>query len=175
MSQKSERRKCRCCSSLFLPDYRNWDRQHYCQKPDCRRASKAASQRRWLRKPANRNYFRDAKNVEHVQEWRRTHPGYWRKKAQKTAASQGAPGPDSQGVHPTQASCNVPGSPLRTLQDVCLTKNPAFIGLIALVSGRTLPDDIASIARRVVDQGLNILGQAPPKETNANTYANYDS
>ncbi len=176
MSQKSERCKCRCCSTLFLPEYRNRGRQRYCQKPECRRASKAASQRRWLRKPINRDYFRDAKNVERVQAWRKAHPGYWRKKSKKTAGSPSPPTPDSQGVQPEQSSCNVPGSPSGTLQDVCLTKNPAFIGLIAMVSGRTLPDDIETITHRVVDQGLNILGlTVPPGQANTKTDPDYDS
>ena len=55
MSLRPTRRKCRCCSEFFLPDYRNQDRQHYCAKPDCRHASKQASQQRWLRQPANRD------------------------------------------------------------------------------------------------------------------------
>ena len=62
---------------FFAPEGRNAFHQSYCSKPECRRASKAASQRRWLAKPANRNYFRDQENVRRVQEWRQAHPtGY---------------------------------------------------------------------------------------------------
>ena len=60
MSLKPKRRKCRCCSEFFFPDYRNRDRQHYCFKPACRQASKLASQRRWLRTPTDRAHFRRA-------------------------------------------------------------------------------------------------------------------
>lgn len=164
MSHRPERRKCRCCSSFFLPDYRNRDRQHYCEKPDCRQASKAASQQRWLRKPANRNYFRDAQNVARVQQWRKAHPGYWQQKPEQTAQSEPTQRVAAQWINPGQSSCNVPGSPLSTLQDFCLAKDPAFIGLISIVTGRTLPDDIAAMARRVVDQGRNILGQVSPEQ-----------
>ena len=66
MSLRPKRRKCRCCNEFFFPDYRNHDRQHYCGKPACRHASKRASQQRWFRKPANRDYFRDAENVKRV-------------------------------------------------------------------------------------------------------------
>ena len=72
MSAKNKQRKCRCCNVFFTPDCHNPNRQFYCSAPDCRRASKAASQRRWLQKPANRNYFRDAENVQRVQQWRKS-------------------------------------------------------------------------------------------------------
>ena len=68
MSLRPKRRKCRCCNEFFFPDYRNQARQLYCDKPSCRQASKSASQRRWFRKPANRDYFWDPKNAEHVRD-----------------------------------------------------------------------------------------------------------
>lgn len=77
MSRKVIRRKCRCCRKFFTPDYRNVHHQAFCTAPDCRRASKAKSQRRWLAKSANRDYFRGADHVERVQQWRKAHPGYW--------------------------------------------------------------------------------------------------
>ena len=43
-----KRKKCCNCDELFIPDPRNTTRQRYCSKPECRKASKAASQRRWL-------------------------------------------------------------------------------------------------------------------------------
>ena len=52
------RRKCRHCGQVLRPDPRNVRHQRYCSAPACRRASKAASQRRWLAKEANRDYFR---------------------------------------------------------------------------------------------------------------------
>ena len=36
---------------MFLPDYRNVKRQKHCQKPTCRKAAKAESQKEWLKKP----------------------------------------------------------------------------------------------------------------------------
>jgi hypothetical protein len=58
-----ERRKCKCCLTLFRPDRRNRGRQLYCSATACRAASKAASQARWLSKPENQNYFRGDVNV----------------------------------------------------------------------------------------------------------------
>jgi len=66
---------------LFRADPRLRDRQRYCSAADCRRASKAASQRRWLDKPENRDYFRGPEQVARVQAWRRAHPGYARRRA----------------------------------------------------------------------------------------------
>jgi hypothetical protein len=79
MSRPQNRRKCLCCSEFFIPDPRTADRQHYCSKPGCRQASKAASQRRWLTKNGNGDYFRGPDAVSRVQAWRKSHPGYWRR------------------------------------------------------------------------------------------------
>lgn len=76
---KRRRRRCRNCRDLFRPDPRNLRHQRYCAQPACRRASKAQSQRRWLAKPGNADYFRSAENVERVRAWRAAHPGYWRR------------------------------------------------------------------------------------------------
>ena len=55
--KQRRRRQCRHCQALFHPDPRNVRHQKYCSKAQCRKASKAASQRRWLSKAANKNYF----------------------------------------------------------------------------------------------------------------------
>ena len=69
-----ERRKCKCCHTLFRPDARNRARQHYRSAPACRAASKAASQARWLAKPENQSYLRGPMHVARVQAWRSCHP-----------------------------------------------------------------------------------------------------
>ena len=71
--------RCKClhCGTFFIPDPRNRHHQQYCGEPECRRASKAASQRRWQSRPENADYFRGAENVARVQAWRKAHPGYW--------------------------------------------------------------------------------------------------
>jgi len=81
-------RKCLNCGDFFTPDHRNRDRQHYCSKPECRHASKAAAQATWLAKPANRDYFSDPSHVSRVQAWRAAHPGYSRKRTKTSVALQ---------------------------------------------------------------------------------------
>ena len=63
------RRKCRHCGQLFRPDPRNLRHQRYCSAKECRRASKAASQRRWLAKAENRDYFSGPEQVARVRIW----------------------------------------------------------------------------------------------------------
>ena len=65
------RRKCLNCEQLFRPDPRDLRHQRYCSTPACRKASKAASQARWLAQPHNRTYFRGPEHVARVRAWRR--------------------------------------------------------------------------------------------------------
>jgi hypothetical protein len=65
----STKRKCPGCNEFYLPDRRNLWHQRYCSKPACRKQSKAESQRRWLQKPDNQNYFPGPENDRRVQEW----------------------------------------------------------------------------------------------------------
>jgi hypothetical protein len=54
MRRPRTKRKCKHCRTFFEPDPRSATRQRHCFKPECRQASKAASQDRWLQKPGNR-------------------------------------------------------------------------------------------------------------------------
>ncbi len=80
MARRGRRKhKCLCCKSWFVPDYRRRGQQRYCSRTQCQRASKIASQQRWLHKSENQRYFQGPEHVERVQRWRRDHPRYWRK------------------------------------------------------------------------------------------------
>jgi len=162
MSRPQTRRKCRCCNKFFLPDPRTANRQRHCSMPACRLASKAASQRRWLGKNGNGDYFRGAAAVRRVQLWRQGHPDYWKPKA---SSSQGTQVVDEQSTNPGQSSCNVPRGLPGTLQDYCLAQDPAFVGLISMVTGSTLQEDIAATARQLLLRGRNILGFVLPETT----------
>jgi len=162
MSRPQTRRKCRCCNKFFVPDPRTADRQRHCSKPACQQASKAASQRRWLSKNGNGDHFRGGDEVRRVQLWRKSHPGYWKP---KTPSSQGTQAVDDQRTKPDQSSRNVPRGLPGTLQDYCLAQDPAFVGLISMVTGSTLQEDIAATARQLLLRGRNILGFMPPETT----------
>jgi hypothetical protein len=85
MATRIKKRRCVHCSVFFRPDPRNARHQKYCSNPECRKASKAASQRRWLQREENRHYFQGPDHVRRVQEWRRENPGYWRRETSPTA------------------------------------------------------------------------------------------
>lgn len=155
--KRRRRRKCRQCRALFRPDPRNRHHQRYCGKPECRRASKAASQRRWLEKPANRDYFRGSAHVERVRAWRAAHPGYWRAGARQRRALQ----EDSltQGTEREGKRGFLSASPL---QELSSAQPLVLLGLIAHLTGSALQEDIALSTRGFRQLANDILSGAPP-------------
>ena len=170
MRRPPTRRKCRGCSQFFIPDPRTEDRQHFCPVPACRKAGKAASQQRWLRKNGNGDYFRGPQQVARVQQWRQSHPGYW--KARKPTPNPIQP-VDIQTPKPAQSSCNAQSSPSGALQDHRLSQDPALVGLISMITGTALQEDIASTTRQLLIRGRNILGAINPQD--APSILAYDS
>jgi hypothetical protein len=154
-----KKKRCRHCRRLFIPDYRNRNSQKYCKKAECRNASKAASQKKWLHKPENKDYFRGPENIQRVREWRRRHPGYWKpKNASKAIALQEpltAQQADNKKDNHEFAEC--------ALQDLLKAQQPIIIGLISNFIGSALQDDIAETLLRMQQSGQDILYCQPPK------------
>ncbi len=168
---KSEARRCKClhCKMLFVPDYRNRGRQKYCSTLECQQASKRARQQRWLSKPENRDHFRGAENVQRVREWRKEHPGYWKRNPRRTTrtlqdACSAQPAVKKQ-VEPAALPVAYP----RTLQDVCQVQMPLLVGLISKFTDCTLQDDIVLYARGLIAKGQDILDQPSSRSTKQNT------
>ena len=152
---KSGQRKCLNCNEFFDPDHRNRDRQHYCSKPECRRARKAAAQTAWLTKPQNSDYFSGPTQVARVQAWRAAHPGYSRARRKVSAALQDAlPVQVIDSIEETPHRGDVPKIP--ALQDALSPLEPMLTGLIAHVFGFALQDDIDQIKVRLVQLGTDI-------------------
>ena len=152
--KRIKERKCRCCAELFSPDYRNARHQEYCARPECRKASKVASQQKWLAN--NPDFFKGYTHVFRMQEWRRANPG--RSRTKKTAPVLQeicSPIPsDNQEVTPHLSPIpTAPPPPVPVLQDFCLAQHPVFVGLIAYITGCVLQDDIVKATRR-----LELLG-----------------
>ena len=162
---KVGQRKCLNCDDLFDPDVRNRIRQHYCSKPDCRHASKLASQARWLAKPQNMDYFCAPMHVERVQAWRLAHPACSRAKptrSAKAAALQApliAQVPDSIEESPIRAEMPE-SSDSAALQDLLNAPTPVLAGLIAHLFDVTSQDDIASTTRRLVQMGHDLMDRS---------------
>ena len=157
MRRHSRKHQCKHCKTFFDPDHRNVRRQRYCSQPLCRQASKAASQRRWLQKPENRDHFCGPINVQRVRQWRQNHPGYWRR--QRSPAPDALQEPLTPQELETQA---VEGALERdALQDSFFMQPTVLVGLIAHLTGLSLQDDIALTARRLQQLGRDILHGSP--------------
>ncbi len=147
------RRRCSCCQRVFVPDARNRDRQEFCSQPRCRKASKAASQRRCREKPENKDHWRGPAQVERVRIWRKAHPQYWKR----------SPSPwrialqEDCLVETIQPKGSKPRSALSPLQDDCLPQDPLVLGLVSILTGSTLQEDIAATCRHLVTKGHEIL------------------
>ena len=149
--------KCLHCKEEYHADPRNCGRQRYCLKADCRQASKAASQRQWLSRPENRDYFRGAENCERVRLWRLAHPGYRRNKRPAPQSVLQEPlilqaVANEQVVNPTAAS---------VLQEILFSQPAMFVGLISVLTGSGLQEDIAESARSFLNRGEDILRMVP--------------
>ena len=166
---QSGQRKCLCCKLFFDLDYRNRERQRYCSEPECRRASKAASQATWLAQPQNKNYFRDPVHVARVQAWRASHPGYSRAKRAKPVALQ-----DSLigQVPDLIEECAIRGEIAAApggcaLQDLLNAPSPVLAGLIAHLFEVTLQEDIAATTRRLVQLGHDVINRSRDEDSQA--------
>ncbi len=152
---KSGQRKCLNCGDIFDPDCRNVGRQHYCSKPECRRASKAAAQAAWLAKPQNSDYFSGPTQVARVQAWRAANPGYGRARRKVSAALQDTlPAQVIDSIDETPDRGEIPKIP--ALQDALPPLESMLTGLIAHVFGFALQDDIDMIKARLVQLGSDI-------------------
>lgn len=156
---RPERHNCLFCGEMFQADPRNARHQKYCCEPNCRKASKAASQRAWLAKAQNQDYFRGPENVARVQWWRAAHPGYWRRAKGERRERPGAP-VALQDLCPAQA-IEIAGNAQEllppALQDLLLDQPAVLIGFIAQFTGSTLQDDLVRSTRRLVELGNDIL------------------
>jgi hypothetical protein len=157
--------KCLHCREFFLPCSNSRHLQRYCAKAECRKASKAAAQAKWLQKSENRSYFRGPENTERVRRWRERHPGYWRKKRSSPVALQD--------LAPTEVSPNQPitlnetghlGEDLSprspsgsALQDLACVQVPLLAGVVSLLIGDALQDRFATFTRKLVEWGKRVL------------------
>jgi len=132
----------------------------YCSKPVCRKESKAESQRRWLQCPENQNYFRESENRRRVKDWRKANLGYWRKKKSSTQVPL-------QEVFQAQVAHNEevnPGSTPHALQDLFSAQSLVVVGLISMMTGSALQEDIASTVQVLVRKGRDILEMKPESQ-----------
>ena len=148
-------RKCLNCSEMFIPDYRNVKTQAYCRKPECRKASKTASQKKWSEKAENKDYFKDPVHVARVQEWRKKHPkGSSKKETKSKKVLQDHCHEDFLQIQSVTNDKNLKDI---LLQDLCTQQPFVIIGLIAQLTGSTLQDNIEMTIHRMRELGQDIF------------------
>jgi hypothetical protein len=143
---------CLHCKEIFIPN-RHAPYARYCSRAICRKASKKASQARWLNKPENRDYFCGPEQVKRVQAWRRENPGYWRKSKVR------------KGKGPLQD--------IVALQD--LVHSPvtmALLGFFAAQTGDALQDTVEKTFWNMHFRGQAIMGMVSRIEKKGRFYAN---
>lgn len=153
MSNRCRRRKCCHCHQLYEPDPRSRYHQAYCSQPQCQKASKAASQRRWRESDKGRDYFRGSANRLRVQAWRLAHPGYARKRPKPSGALQDHCSP--QTIAPPEVN---PSLSERALQEMIVTQGLLLTGFIAHYTGSALQEEIDPTIHRLIRLGQQIQG-----------------
>ena len=158
--KRLRRRNCKYCNELFSPDPRNRRHQKYCSKAGCRKASKAESQRRWLRKKTNQNYFCGQAHAQRVQAWRQSHPGYWR----RPPALAPIPLQEDSLMQVIEKDTETGILMNSALQEVLMAQPTVLIGLIANLTGSALQDDIAKTSHQLLRLSRQILANNTPGE-----------
>lgn len=152
---KAGQRKCFCCGVFFDSARRDPKRQMFCSATDCRRASNAASQARWLSGPANVGYFKDPAHVARTRAWREAHPSNARDTPRKAPALQ-----DPLVAQANDSKEENDKGTWPVLQDLLNPPRPALAGLIAHLFGLTLQQDSAVTTRLLSRIGHEILDRA---------------
>ena len=151
-----KKKRCCHCKEMYEPDVRNASRQEYCRKSECRKAGKAASQKRWLEKPENRNYFSGPCHVLRVKQWRKEHPGYWRKKScNREIALQ-----ETLNLQAPEITTDTRDPSFNALQEIINGQPMVILGLIANMTGYALQDDIDMTMARLVQLGSDITNRS---------------
>ena len=136
-------RICANCGRLFRVDPRVGDRHRFCSRARCIRASRKASQQKWLSKPENRQHFTGLSEIVRVQEWRERHPCYWRRNSDRAPFAL------------PKAFRSVMGD--LPLQDSIDPQLLLVIGVVSHLCGSALQETIASEVRRLILAGHGIL------------------
>ena len=152
---RSGTRKCLHCHTFFKPNPRSKGRQKYCSTPECQKVSKSASQKKWLQKAQNKNYFCGSENVQRVQQWRSNHPKYW--KTVQQSIDNKLPLQDTLITQLTDMQGKIGILNANPLQEILMAQPTVLIGLIAHLTGSALQDEIVETGRKLRELGEDFL------------------
>ena len=160
-------RKCSNCKIFFKPNPRAKGRQNFCSHPECRKASKRISQKKWLDKPENRDHFRGSDNVRRVQLWREKNPGYWKRTKIKSSPEivqqslhSERPLQETLITQPIEKQKEYSDLNGNALQELLISQDAVFTGLIAHLTGTALQDSIVRYLQEMRELGEHFLYQS---------------
>ncbi len=143
MAPSTAQRFCSHCHQPFLPDWRNRNRQAYCQEPACQKARKEANQRARLKR--NPGYFSRKRSTNRVRAFRQH---------RREAARQPGPAPSLTTTAPggNGGPAAMKQDPFGMKQDSIIC-NPFVLGLLSRVFGCESKDDIETLHRDLLRRG----------------------
>jgi hypothetical protein len=154
---------------MFTPCRSAADRQRHCSKPECQRARKAANNRAFGKR--NPDYWRGQYNVERTRQWRREHPGYWRREGHNGGPGRAAlagRGPENRSALQAELLTQVvDGMLVAVRNDVCALQAVSawhlavMQGLASHLTGCALQAELGSVLNAWYDRGTHV-GAAPP-------------
>lgn len=155
--KRRRKRKCKCCGELYLPDARHFHDQQYCSEPGCRKASKRASQRKWLMSEKGAEYRDPEESKRRVREWRVAHPDYAKLTGGRPSrALQETRNAEHVGIQEVASRLSE-----MALQEMSFAQPALIVGLMAHLTGSALQETIVETSRRFVLLGQDILGNGP--------------
>jgi hypothetical protein len=90
-----------------------------------------------------------------VQQWRKEHPGYWRRKSEKPISAL----QETLNEQPAENNMDADLSS-GALQDILNAQHIVLLGLISNFTGSALQDDIAITVRRLLRLGQDIVNNS---------------
>lgn len=139
-------RECLWCKEKFSPGPHNKHHQRYCGKQECQLASHRASSKRYRRQQRKDPAYQKNEK-ERVKIWRRSHPGFWKKKnVEKT--------PKKDEVLRDFVQVEKPSED-KVLRDFLLFQGHCLQGLVSQLTG-VLRDDIGSLMNSYYDKGKEL-------------------
>ena len=166
--KRRRQRACHHCGAGFVPKPHNHRKQRYCGATECQAMSKRISQARWRQK--NPDYHRGDLAVKRVQEWRAQNPGYWRS---KKAPLEKLPLQEDCSAQPVDGQPDNADLEEIALQDNCIAQLPIVLGLMSILSGFTLQEDIDRFGRELHNKGRQILGNRSGGAVNQKSNQNH--
>lgn len=146
-------RPCCICHNSFIPNKFAGNRHVVCSRERCRKAAKKQRQADWFSR--NPDFFSGPENVERVRQWRR-------KKARERATVPTEQKPPDPSSTQKAKSCNTPEPKNDVLQDSARPAEPVIMGLLALLSGSMLQDEVHNLYSQCSRRGSELLGQMVP-------------